>query len=697
MKIFITFVNSIHINIMRLKNLSLMAIIAAGLVGCKGYQPKNADDFRYTIDRFADLKVMRYQVPEWDSLNLKQKEFLYYLSQAALCGRDMLYDQNFRYNLLIRHTLEAIENSYTGDRKTSEFDAFTTYLKRVWFSNGIHHHYGGDKFEPGFSEAYFAELLAHSDLKPVLDANREGLKTAEALQAFLTPILFDPALYAKRVNQDPATGLIEGSACNYYLNVSTPEAEKFYAAMADPKDPQPISYGLNSRLEKQDGRLKENVYKVGGLYSEAIEKVVYWLEKAAQVAETPEQQAHLNKLIEYYRTGSLKTWDEYNVLWVEDHSTLTDYNNGFIETYGDPLGLKASWEATAQFKNTAATERAAIISRNAQWFEDHSPIDPRFRKAEVKGVSAKVINVVQLGGDCFPTPPIGINLPNADWIRRDHGSKSVTIENLTDAYNKSAEEGKSLIAEFACDEAEIARAKTHGALGSNLHTDLHECLGHGSGQLLPGTASDALKSFSSTLEEARADLFALYYIADDKMQELGLFDTPEVFKAEYDSYIRNGLMTQLVRIEPGKNIEEAHMRNRALIARWVYEKGAAENVVEMFKRDGKTYVRINDYAKLRGLFGELLAEMQRIKSEGDYEAGKRIVEAYGIKVDPELHREVLERYAALELAPYGGFVNPQLELKTDAQGKVTDVTVSYPDDFKAQMLGYGRDFSFLPF
>ncbi len=682
---------------MRLKNLSLMAIIAAGLVGCKGYQPKNADDFRYTIDRFADLKVMRYQVPEWDSLNLKQKELLYYLSQAALCGRDMLYDQNFRYNLLIRHTLEAIENSYTGDRKTSEFDAFTTYLKRVWFSNGIHHHYGGDKFEPGFSEAYFAELLAHSDLKPVLDANREGLKTAEALQAFLTPILFDPALYAKRVNQDPATGLIEGSACNYYLNVSTPEAEKFYAAMADPKDPQPISYGLNSRLEKQDGRLKENVYKVGGLYSEAIEKVVYWLEKAAQVAETPQQQAHLNKLIEYYRTGSLKTWDEYNVLWVEDHSTLTDYNNGFIETYGDPLGLKASWEATAQFKNTAATERAAIISRNAQWFEDHSPIDPRFRKAEVKGVSAKVINVVQLGGDCFPTPPIGINLPNADWIRRDHGSKSVTIENLTDAYNKSAEEGKSLIAEFACDEAEIARAKTHGALGSNLHTDLHECLGHGSGQLLPGTASDALKSFSSTLEEARADLFALYYIADDKMQELGLFDTPEVFKAEYDSYIRNGLMTQLVRIEPGKNIEEAHMRNRALIARWVYEKGAAENVVEMFKRDGKTYVRINDYAKLRGLFGELLAEMQRIKSEGDYEAGKRIVEAYGIKVDPELHREVLERYAALELAPYGGFVNPQLELKTDAQGKVTDVTVSYPDDFKAQMLGYGRDFSFLPF
>ena len=682
---------------MRLKNLSLMAIIAAGLVGCKGYQPKNADDFRYTIDRFADLKVMRYQVPEWDSLNLKQKELLYYLSQAALCGRDMLYDQNFRYNLLIRHTLEAIENSYTGDRKTSEFDAFTTYLKRVWFSNGIHHHYGGDKFEPGFSEAYFAELLAHSDLKPVLDANREGLKTAEALQAFLTPILFDPALYAKRVNQDPATGLIEGSACNYYLNVSTPEAEKFYAAMADPKDPQPISYGLNSRLEKQDGRLKENVYKVGGLYSEAIEKVVYWLEKAAQVAETPEQQAHLNKLIEYYRTGSLKTWDEYNVLWVEDHSTLTDYNNGFIETYGDPLGLKASWEATAQFKNTAATERAAIISRNAQWFEDHSPIDPRFRKAEVKGVSAKVINVVQLGGDCFPTPPIGINLPNADWIRRDHGSKSVTIENLTDAYNKSAEEGKSLIAEFACDEAEIARAKTHGALGSNLHTDLHECLGHGSGQLLPGTASDALKSFSSTLEEARADLFALYYIADAKMQELGLFDTPEVFKAEYDSYIRNGLMTQLVRIEPGKNIEEAHMRNRALIARWVYEKGAAENVVEMFKRDGKTYVRINDYAKLRGLFGELLAEMQRIKSEGDYEAGKRIVEAYGIKVDPELHREVLERYAALELAPYGGFVNPQLELKTDTQGKVTDVTVSYPDDFKAQMLGYGRDFSFLPF
>lgn len=682
---------------MRLKNLSLMALMAASLIGCKGYSPKNADDFRYTIDRFADLKVMRYRVSEWDSLNLQQKELLYYLSQAALCGRDMLYDQNFRYNLLIRHTLEAIENTYDGDRKTADYEAFTTYLKRVWFSNGIHHHYGGDKFEPGFSEAYFAELLAHSDLTPVLNANREGLTTTEALQSFLTPILFDPTLYAKRVNQDPATGLIEGSACNYYLNVSTPEAEAFYAAMADPKDPQPISYGLNSRLEKRDGLLKENVYKVGGLYSEAIENVIYWLDKAAGVAETPQQQAHLRKLIEYYRTGSLKTWDEYNVLWVEDHSTLTDYNNGFIETYGDPLGLKASWEATAQFKNTAATERAGIISRNAQWFEDHSPIDPRFRKAEVKGVSAKAIDVVQLGGDCFPTPPIGINLPNADWIRRDHGSKSVTIENLTDAYNKSAEEGKSMIAEFACDEAEIARAKAHGALGGNLHTDLHECLGHGSGQLLPGTASDALKSFSSTLEEARADLFALYYIADPKMLELGLMETDEVAKAEYDSYIRNGLMTQLVRIEPGKNIEEAHMRNRSLIAHWVYEKGAADKVVEMFKRDGKTYVRINDYTKLRALFGELLAEIQRIKSEGDYEAGKRLVEAYGIAVDPELHQEVLTRYAALDLAPYGGFVNPHLELKTDAQGKVTDVVITYPDDYKAQMLGYGRDFSFLPY
>ena len=682
---------------MRLKNLTLMAIFAAGLMGCKGYSPKNADDFRYTIDRFADLKVMRYRVPEWDSLNLQQKELLYYLSQAALCGRDMMYDQNFRYNLLIRHTLEAIEQSYKGDRKTSDYEAFTIYLKRVWFSNGIHHHYGGDKFKPGFTEAYFAELLKNSDLSEVLKQNRDGLKTTEDLQNLLTPILFDPALYAKRVNQDPATGLIEGSACNYYLNVSTPEAEKFYAAMANPKDPKPISYGLNSRLEKQNGRLVENVYKVGGLYSEALEQIIYWLDKAEKVAETPQQAAHIRKLIEYYQTGDLRTWDVYNVMWVEDHSTLTDYNNGFIENYGDPLGLKASWEATSQFKNQAATKRAALISQNAQWFEDHSPIDPRFRKKEVKGVSAKVINVVQLGGDCHPTPPIGINLPNADWIRRDHGSKSVTIENLTDAYNKSAEEGKSMMAEFAYDEAEVSRAKAHGALGSNLHTDLHECLGHGSGQLLPGTASDALKSFSSTLEEARADLFALYYIADDKMMELGLVESPEVAKAEYDSYIRNGLMTQLVRIEPGKNIEEAHMRNRSLIAHWVYEKGAKDKVVEMVKKNGKTYVKINDYTKLRALFGELLAEMQRIKSEGDYEAGKRMVETYAIAVDSTLHQEVLARYATLDLAPYGGFVNPALELKTDKDGKVVDVLISYPDDFKAQMLEYGRKFSFLPY
>lgn len=676
-----------------------MALIASLFVGCKGYAPKDSEDFRYTIDRFADVKVMRYQIPDWDSLSLQQKELMFYMSQAALCGRDILFDQNFKYNLLIRHTLEAVENSYTGDKNAKEYKEFVVYLKRIWFSNGLHHHYGGDKFIPGFSADYFASLLKNSDLSAVVGEgkNKENIKTREELQKFLTPIMFDPSLYAKKSNFDAKIGLLEGSACNYYQNVSTAEAKAFYAGMSNPKNLTPISYGLNSQLVKENGKVKENTYKVGGLYTEALEKINYWLGMASQVAETPQQQTHINKLIEYYKSGDLKTWDEYNVLWVEDHSTLTDYNNGFIENYGDPLGFKASWEGTAQFKNIQATKRTEIISNNAQWFEDNSPVDPRFRKEKVKGVSAKVITVVQLGGDCFPTPPIGINLPNADWIRRDHGSKSVTIENLTEAYDKSAEEGKSLVQEFAYNQAEVDRAKNHGSLGNNLHTDLHECLGHGSGQLLAGVSSDALQNHSSTLEEARADLFALYYLSDPKMIELGLISTLDVAKAEYDSYIRNGLMTQLVRIEPGKTIEEAHMRNRSLIAQWAYEKGQAEKVIEKITKDGKTYFVINDYDKLRKLFGQLLSQIQRIKSEGDYKAGDELVEKYAINVDATLHKEVLERYSKLDLAPYGGFVNPHLELVKDKSGKITDVKVSYPDDFSKQMKDYGKTYSLLPF
>lgn len=683
---------------------------------CSGYKTKPGD-FKYTIDQFADVKVMRYQIPEWDSLSLAQKELLYYLSEAANCGRDIFYDQNFKYNLLIRHTLEAIERSYSGDRNSTSFHGFETYLKRIWFSNGIHHHYGNNKFVPEFSKSYFQNLMDSSDLSPVLallqDASKNAqnensdllvlsIKNAKDLSTFLTPILFDPTLYAKKINLDATLGLIENSTVNYYQGVSTSEAENFYSNMAknyiqeNPNAVQkPISYGLNSKLIKRNGKIMEETYKVGGLYTKAIEKIVFWLQKAASVAENPAQKAHIEKLIEYYQNGDLKTWDEYNIMWVEDKNSVVDYNNGFIETYSDPLGMKASWEAIANFKNKEATKRTEIIGNNAQWFEDHSPVDPRFKKEKVKGITAKVITVAQLGGDCFPTPPIGINLPNADWIRRDHGSKSVTIENLTEAYDKSAEEGKSMLQEFAFDQAEIDLNKTYGSLGSNLHTDLHECLGHGSGKLLPNTSSEALKNYSSTLEEARADLFALYYLADPKLQELHLVPNNSVAKAEYNSYIRNGLMTQLVRIEPGKNLEEAHMRNRSLIAHWVYEKGLAEKVIEKISKNGKTYFKIHDYEKLRILFGKLLSEMQRIKSEGDYISGKNLVENYGVKVDPVLHKEVLSRYKTLNLAPYGGFVNPKLS-PIIKNGRIQNVEVSYPDNFKKQMLEYGQKYSFLP-
>jgi dipeptidyl-peptidase-3 len=677
---------------MDLTKILLLTALGAGLLmlgSCKS--KKHDNDFRYTIDKFADLKVMRYRVPDWEKLSLKQKELLYYLGEAAKSGRDILYDQNFKYNLLIRHTLEAIENTYKGDRSASDYNNFLIYLKRVWFSNGIHHHYGNHKIIPEFSKEYFASLIENSDLSEV-----KTDKTPRELIAFLTPIMFNPTLYQMRNNLDPSKGLIEGSACNYYDGVTTEEAEEFYRNMAVNNDPHPISYGLNSKLIKENGVIKEDIYRIGGLYSAALEKCAYWLGKAAEVAENDIQKSHILKLIEYYKSGSLKTWDEYNILWVQDTLSMTDYVNGFIENYGDPLGMKASWEAIANFKDLKATKRTEIISENAQWFEDNAPIDLRFKKEKVKGISAKVINVTTLGGDCFPPPPIGINLPNADWIRKEYGSKSVTIQNLTDAYDKSAQEGKSMLNEFAFDEDEIARVKKHGTLGSNLHTDLHECLGHASGKLLPGTSSEALKNYSSALEEGRADLFALYYLMDPKMIELGLITSDEVAKAEYDSYIRNGLMTQLVRIEEGKNIEEAHMRNRSMIAHYVYEKGAGDNVIEMVSRNGKTYVKINDYTKLRSLFAELLAEIQRIKSEGDYEAGKALVENYGVRVDLVLHREVLARYRELHLAPYGGFVNPQLT-PVEKNGKIVDITISYTDDYKAQMLEYGNKYSFLTY
>ena len=676
-----------------------------------------SESFRYTVDRFADLKVMRYQVPGWENLQAKQRVLLYYLSEAANCGRDILYAQNFKYGLLIKRVAESIYRTYPGNRETDGFKAFLVYLKRLWFSNGIHHHYACDKFEPGFSQAYFKRLVSDSDMEAVfsqiaslpssIDCQENGIclrgiKSSEDLATFLMPVLFDPGLYGKRINLDPALGLLEASSCNYYQGIGTGEAEEFYSrqrSVREQENPEyvrhPVSYGLNTRLEKHGGRIEENVCRIGGLYSKALEKVAGCLEKAAEVSENERQRKHILKLVDYYRSGNLAEWDDYSICWVEDTDSMVDYTNGFIETYGDPLGLKASWEAIADFRDEEASRRTEIICRNAQWFEDHSPVDARFKKAEVKGVSAKVINVVQLGGDCFPSSPIGINLPNADWIRHEHGSKSVTIENLTDAYDKSAKEGPGMLSEFAFDEAEVERSRQYSTLGGNLHTDLHECLGHGSGRLLDGVASDALKNYASTLEEARADLFALYYLADPKMGELGLVSTPEIYKSEYDSYIRNGLMTQLVRIELGKDIEEAHMRNRSMIAHWVYEKGASEQVIEKLVRDGKTYFRIRDYEALRSLFASLLAEVQRIKSEGDYEAGKAMVERYGVKVDADLHREVLDRYRALGLAAYGGFVNPELSPVYAEDGRIRDVEISYPGDFAAQMMDYADRYSFL--
>ena len=682
-----------------MKKLMICIGMAAALIGCTPKQPaqdEQPQEFTFLVDQFADLRIMRYQIPDWDQLTLQQKAYIYYLNEAAKCGRDILADQNFKYNLCIRKTIEAVINSYQGDRECADFQNFMVYAKRVFFSNGIHHHYAEDKFFPEISEAYFAELVKGCDAAQ-LPLN-EG-ETVDEFIAFLTPVIFDPNLYKMRRSSEE--DIILNSSVNFYQGgITKPEAEAFYDAMRVPGDQTPISYGLNSRLVKDANGIHEEVYKADGLYGEAIKAIIGWLEKANEVAENDIQRAYTQKLIDYYITGDLKTWDEYNILWVQDSVSLIDYVNGFIEDYADPMGMKATWESNVNFKDLEATKRSNVISENAQWFEDHSPVDARFKKEQCKGVSAKSINVTTLGGECFPSPPIGINLPNADWIRKDYGSKSVTITNLMIAYDKAAEEcPKSALKEFAYSEEEVELCKKYASETDIVHTTLHECLGHGSGKLLPTTQPGALKEFSSTLEEARADLFGLYYLADPKMVELEVLPDMEAYKAEYCGYIRNGMMTQLARVELGKDVTESHMQNRKLIAEWCYEKGAGRgvdgcDVIEKKVVDGKTYFVINDFEALRTLFGELLAEVQRIKSEGDYAAGKALVEKYAVKVDPELHKEVKERYDALGLKPYGGFINPVV-VPVEKNGKVVDYKVEYPSDFVAEHLDLGKRYSFL--
>jgi dipeptidyl-peptidase-3 len=676
-----------------MKKLIYMMIASLSLTTACNQAPENtqnAPDFSYLLEQFADLKIMRFQVPGFEDLSLKQKELIYYLSQAALCGRDIIFDQFYEYNLLVRKTNDAIVESYSGNRQSAEFLKFMVYAKRVWFSNGIHHHYSTDKFFPDLTPEYFTSLVNHSN-SALLPMNAN--ETTDAFCKRIIPIIFDKNKDAKRIVLDASKDIVEASASNFYKGLTQTEVEAFNAKFKQANPEQPLSVGLNSRLVKENSKIVEQVYKANGLYGAAIEQIIFWLEKAKTVAENRHQAKTIELLIQYYQTGDLKIWDNYNVTWVEDSLSMIDFVNGFIENYGDPLGMKATWESVVNFKDLEATKRTEIISSNAQWFEDHAPIDPRFKKTKVKGVSAKVITVAQLGGDCYPSTPIGINLPNADWIRRDHGSKSVTMENITYAYDKAAE-GNGFLEEFGYNDEERVLAKRYGSKASNLHTDLHECLGHGSGQLLPGTSSEALKNYSSALEEARADLFALYYLGDPKVIELGLTESFDVAKAEYNSYLRNGLMTQLTRIEPGKNIEQAHMRNRSLISYWCLEKGMSDNVVELVKNNGKTYVHINDYQKLRSLFGQLLAEIQRIKSEGDYEAGKKLVETYAVKVDQELHREILERYKKLNIAPYGGFVNPVFTPVYQGDSLI-DIKVDYSETYTEQMLRYGKEFSFL--
>ena len=655
-----------------------VAGLAAALVSCSDKAAQNGE-FKYLIDEFADLKIMRYQVPGWDALSLQQKEYVYHLSEAAKYGRDIIWMQNCKYNLQIRKALENILENYEGDRTCEDWTKFETYAKRVFFSNGIHHHYAEDKFFPECSQDYFHDLMA-----------AVGEDDAE-----LEYFIFDPGVFPARKVMN-GKDIVAESAVNFYENVTRAEVEALYASMVDPSDKTPVSYGLNSRVVKgEDGVVREEVYKVGGLYGAALEKICAELEKAAAVAENEIQKAYIADLVAYYQSGDLNLWDEYNIKWVNDTLGTVDFVNGFVEDYNDPLGRKATWEGLVNFKDAEASLRTELISENAQWFEDNSPVDPRFKKKEVKGVTAKVINVAVLAGDCYPAAPIGINLPNADWIRREHGSKSVTIANLTSAYNMAAQESpKNQLGEFAWSEEEIALEKKYGALTNDLHTDLHECLGHGSGQLLPGTPPNALGEYSSALEETRADLFGLYYLADPKMVELGIVPDMEAYKAQYSSFIRNGIFTQFTRVELGKKNMESHMQDRKLIAQWCYEKGLADNVIEKKVRDGKTYFVVNDFEALRGLFGDLLAEVQRIKSEGDYEAGKALVETYAVNIDYDLHKEVLERYASLGLKPYGGFVNPDI-VPVMKGGKIVDYKIEYADSYLDQMLQYGRKYSTL--
>jgi dipeptidyl-peptidase-3 len=670
----------------------LLSLTVCGLSGCNSSPKSNTTDetFQWQIDQFADIRIMRYQVPGWDDLTPKQKELLYYLSEAALCGRDIIFDQNYKHNLSIRKILESVYFGYTGNRNTEEWDQFVTYLKRVWFSNGIHHHSSTDKFLPTFNEEYFADIVKET---PANNFPKE-LGTQDEILVKFTPIIFDPLLHSKRVNQTAGEDLVATSANNYYEGVSQFDVEQFYAKMVDPQNPQPISYGLNSKLIKKEGQIVEKVWSINGMYGEAIKNIVYWLKKAVDVAENEQQKKVIETLIEYYETGDLKKFDQYNVLWVNDLNSRIDFVNGFIEVYGDPMGYKASWEALVNFTDIEATKRTVILSDSAQWFENHSPIDQQFKKSEVKGVSAKVINATMLGGDCYPATPIGINLPNADWIRAQHGSKSVTIDNITYAYDQAAV-GNGFLEEFAWDDAEVQLHRKFGSLAGNLHTDLHECLGHGSGKLALGVVGDELKQYGSPIEESRADLFALYFIMDQKMVDLGIMPSLEVGKAEYNQFIRNGMLTQLTRVELGKDIEQAHMRNRQLIAHWCYLHGKADNVIEKRVRDGKTYFVINDHLKLRQLFGTLLKEIQRIKSTGDFAAAKNLVETYAVKVEKDIHAEVLERFAKLNIAPYGGFVNPKLVPVFDGE-TIINVKIEYTDTYINQMLEYSKKYSFLP-
>jgi len=652
---------------------------AAALCSCSQGEKKTQDtDFHYLLDEFADLKVIRFRVPGWDNLSLRQKEYAYHLSEAAKLGRDITWDQYCKWNLPIRHVVEDILNEYEGDRECADFQNFTVYAKRLFFANGIHHHYSEDKFFPECPKEYFQSLM---------EAVGDGEQATELLE-----VIYSPDIYPQRRSTSKTGDIVELSAVNFYDGVTREEVDKYYNSMMDPNDKTPISYGLNTKVVKEDGKVVEKPWKVGGIYGPALEKICAELEKAAAVAETDLQKEAIGKLVEYYRTGDLKTWDDFNIDWVQDTVGTIDFINGFIEDYDDPLGRKATWEGYVNMKDSAASARTEVLSANAQWFEDNSPVDPRFRKPHVKGVSAKVVDGITLAGATYPATPIGINLPNADWIRRDYGSKSVTIANITHAYDYAAQESpKSTLTEFAYDQAEIDAYKQYGSYTDEIHTDLHECLGHGSGQLLPGVSSTALGEYQSTLEEARADLFGLYYMADPKLVELGIMPNAEAYKPAYSNYIRNGLFVQFTRVELGKQNTEAHMQNRKLIAEWCYEKGAARGIIEKKMRDGKTYFVINDYEALRGLFAELLAEIQRIKSEGDYAAGKNLVETYAVNIDPQLHKEVLERYAALNLKPYGGFVNPDI-VPVEKDGKVVDYKIVYVDNYLQQQLDYGKKY-----